>query len=522
MKLGVHISVAKIINTADLKPDSLSDLDNHNVYCGLDSCVTHEVQGKIHSQLDEETRIIYNFELALQAPVLEMMLRGLLTDPYEVSRLLSIYERRRERINSIIQHYASVVWGGPLNPASPKQLIKFFYETMNVPKVYIFDKEKKRLSTNREALEKVQQYRYSRPIATAVLAFRDMSKKIGVLKNGVDDDGRMRFSYNIAGTNTGRFSCNKNVKGGGTNAQNITDELRRIFIADEGKKFAYLDLEQAESRFVAYISGDEAYIEACESADLHVSVAKDIWPELDWSGGDNYNPAADKETAEQKFWRHWSYRDLSKRGGHLTNYVGQPISNAKNLHISVEVMRHFQRTYLGKFSGIKRMFTDVARELQTTSIITTPLGRKRLFFGRNYEDDILRKGVAYRPQSGVGDLLNLGMWKVWKHMRPDVDLLGQLHDAILIQYDDDPTVERRVIATAIDLMTIPITVTDIRLRGALTREMTIPVDVSVGWNWAKVDRKDAKKNPDGLLSYKGEDKRRRLVSPSMELLKRTM
>ena len=510
-----------IINTADLKPNSLSDMDNHNVYCGLDSCVTLEVHGKIFPQLDEDTKIIYAFERALQAPILEIMLRGLLTDPFEVARLLKIYETRRERIHSIIQRYATVVWEGPLNPASPKQLIEFFYETMNVPKVYIFDKGKKRLSTNRESMEKIQQYRYARPIATAVLAYRDMAKKIGVLKSGVDKDHRMRFSYNIGGTNTGRLSANKNVKGGGTNAQNITDELRRIFVADEGKKFAYLDLEQAESYFTAYVSGDEAYINACESDDLHVSVAKDIWPDLDWSSGDNYNPVADKETAEQKFFRHWSYRDLAKRGGHLTNYLGQPQSNAESLHISVDVMKHFHKTYLTKFSGIKRMHTDVARELQTVSCITTPLGRKRLFFGRNYADDVLRKGVAYRPQSGVGDILNLGMWRVWKHMRGDVDLLGQLHDAILIQYDDDPAAERRVIARAIDLMTIPVMVTDIRLRGAETREMTIPVDVSVGWNWAKADR-DLKTNPDGLLNYKGEEKRTRLVSPSTSLLQRIM
>ncbi len=513
--------MVEIINTANLRPDSLSDLDNHNVYCGLDSCVTHEVHRKILPQLDDETQIIYDFERALQAPVLEMMLRGLLTDPYEVSRLLGIYEKRRERVNSIVQRYASVVWGGPLNPASPKQLIEFFYQKMNVPPVYIFDKGKRRLSTNREALEQVQQYRYARPIAIAVLSYRDLSKKIGVLRSGVDRDHRMRFSYNITGTNTGRFSCNKNVKGGGTNSQNITDELRRIFVADEGKKFAYLDLEQAESRFIAYVSGDEAYIEACESADLHVSVAKDIWPSLDWSSGDNYNPASDKETAEQKFWRHWSYRDLSKRGGHLTNYCGMPASNAKNLHISIDIMKHFQQTYFRKFHGIKRSHTDVARELQTTKTITTPLGRKRLFFGRSYADDILRKGVAYRPQSGVGELLNLGMWRVWKYLK-EVDLMGQLHDAILFQYDDDPATERRVIARARDLMTIPVNVTDIRLRGALTREMVIPVEASVGWNWAKVDKRDSLKNPDGLLTYKGKDERKRLVSPSTNVLKRIM
>ena len=520
-----------IINTATLKPSDGTPLDRHQIYCGLDSCVTLEVHSTIKKQLDPDTQLIYDFERALQAPVLEMDLRGILTDGYEVSRLMHIYGNRKERIYSIVQRYAMVIWGAELNPGSHKQLKEFFYDTMNIPKIYKFDKGERKLTVNRDALVQIQQYRYARPIAIAVLSYRDMAKKIGVLKSGIDDDERMRFSWNIGGTNTGRFSANENVFGGGTNSQNITDELRKIFVANEGKKFAYLDLAQAESRLTAYISGDEGYISACEDEDLHTSVAKLIWPELDWSSGPNQNPAADRETAEQKFWRHWSYRDISKRGGHLSNYLGTAAANAKKLNISVETAKRFQHLYFKAFPGIRRMHTDVARELQTTAILTTPLGRRRLFFGRGYEDDILRKGVAYRPQSAVADILNLGMWRVWKEMLappfpctvPWTDLaeavlLSQLHDAILIQYDDDPAVERRVIARAIALMTIPVQVTDIRHRGALTREMVIPVDATVGWNWAKA----SKDNPDGLVSFGKNPERVRQVSPSTDLLQRIM
>ena len=516
--------MATVINTATLKPSDGTPFDRHQIYCGLDSCVTLEIHPVIDKQLDETTRIIYNFSRALQAPVLEMSLRGIFTDGYEVSKLIHIYGNRKDRVYSIIQRYAAVVWGDALNPGSHKQLKEFFYEKMNIPKIYKFEKGERKVTVNRDALEKIQQYRYARPIAIAILSYREMAKKIGVLKSGIDDDERMRFSWNIGGTNTGRFSANENVYGGGTNAQNITDELRKIFVANEGKKFAYLDLAQAESRLTAYISGDEAYISACESDDLHTAVARLIWPELDWSSGHNKNPAADREVAEQKFWRHWSYRDLGKRGGHLTNYIGQPASNAKKLNISVEVMKRFQLTYFGAFPGIKRMHTDVARELQTTAIITTPLGRRRLFFGRNYEDDILRKGVAYRPQSSVADILNLGMWRVWREtITPGtilygVVLLSQLHDAILLMYLDDPAVERRVIARAIELMTIPVTILDIRLRGAVTREMTIPVDATVGWNWAKA----SEENIDGLVPYGKQTERMRQVSPETDLLKRVM
>ncbi len=521
-----------IINTATLQPGDGTPLDRHQVYCGLDSCVTIEVHPAIYKLLDPETKLIYDFERALQAPVLEMSLRGILTDGYEVSKLFHIYEKRKLRIYDIVQKYAMVVWGDSLNPGSHVQLKEFFYERMRIPKIYKYEKGQRKLTVNRDALEKIQQYRYARPIAIAVLAYRDMQKKMGVLNSGIDDDDKMRFSWNIGGTNTGRFSANENVYGGGTNSQNITDELRKIFIAEEGKKLAYLDLAQAESRVTAYISGDEAYISACESEDLHTAIAMLIWPELDWSSGPNRNPAADRETAEKKFWRHWSYRDISKRGGHLTNYVGTAAANAKQLHVSVETMKRFQFLYFKAFPGIRRMHTDVARGLQTTAIITTPLGRRRLFFGRNYEDDILRKGVAYTPQGTVADILNLGMWRVWREMLESrtiakevnfvgvagASLLSQLHDAILIQYDDDPAVERRVIARAKELMTVPVQVTDMRLRDAKTREMVIPVDATVGWNWAKA----SKDNPDGLVPYGVKPERTRQVFPSTNLLQRVM
>lgn len=508
--------MAEVINTGDLTPQTpLEPLDQHQIYCGLDSCVTHEVLSVINEQADDVTDVIYDFERALQAPVLEMMLRGILTDKFEVNRLRGIYEQRKAKLQQVVDALAQAVWNSPLNAGSYQQVADFFYNYMEVPKQYKFEKGKKKLTTNREALETIANYRYPRPIATAILAYRDMVKRIGVLKSGIDDDARMRFSYNIGGTNTGRFSCNENVFGGGTNGNNITDELRRIFIAGKGRKLAYLDLEQAESRVVAYRSGDEKYIAACESSDLHVRVAKLIWKNLAWSGH-NENPDHDRATSEQKFYRHFSYRDLSKRGGHLTNYLGQPDSNARQLKVSREVMRNFNSTYLSEFSGIRRWHTDTARVLQTESCITTSLGRKRLFFGRSWDDANLRKAIAYDPQSTIGDLLNLGMWRVWAQVR-EVDLLTQLYDAILIEYDEE--LEDEIIPKVMDLMTIQVPVTDTRYKNPQTRLMTVPVDATVGWNWGKFHET---KNPDGLKKYRGPEKRRRKIEAEADILTRIL
>ncbi len=505
----------KIIETDKITPGSLNSLDEYHTYCGLDSCLTHEILGKTKPQLDETTTRVYNFSRALQAPILEIMLRGIETDRYQVGRLIGIFTKRKEVLFTIAQEYSWAMWDRGINPNSHQQVKELFYEYMGLPKIYKFEKGVKKLTVNRDALEKLQMYRYARPMAMVILAYKDLAKKIGVLRSGIDEDGRMRFSYNIGGTNTGRLSSNKNVFGGGTNGQNITDELRRIFIAEEGRKFAYLDLEQAESRKVAYLSGDQNYIDACESSDLHVAVAKLIWPELDWSP--NGEPTHDREVAEKKFWRHWSYRDLSKRGGHLTNYMGQAPANARNLHISVDLMKKFQSTYFKAFPGIKRWHTDVARVLQTKSQITTAMGRKRLFFGRGWEDDILRKAVAYDPQSSVGDILNLGMYRVWKSVK-EARLLAQLHDAILISYKDDPVIEERVLKQAKECLIIPLNITETRLRNPVTRLMHIPVDIVVGWNWSKASND----NPDGLVKYRGPEQRVRQVSPSTDLLKLIM
>ncbi len=239
--------MADIIDTATLKPtpEDLESNDKHQIYCGLDSCLTKEIHSKIHPQLDKRTRIVYDFARALQAPVLEMMLRGILTDEFQVAMLIGSYTKRRKRVNSILQRYAIGIWGKELNPNSPKQLKEFFYETMNVPEIYVYEKGEKKLSVNRDTLVKIAQYRFPRPVVLAVLSFKEFNKKIGVLNSGIDSDGKMRFSYNIGGTNTGRFSSNKNVFGGGTNGNNITNDLRRVFVTPEGKKFAYLDQEQA-------------------------------------------------------------------------------------------------------------------------------------------------------------------------------------------------------------------------------------------------------------------------------------
>jgi DNA polymerase-1 len=490
--------MARIINTQTLSQEKLSVHERLQVYNALDCCVTRELIDILLDQLTDETSLIYDFQRALQAPVLEMELRGIRIDMNERRRTTKAFERRLNRAKYILKHLATAVWGKDLNYNSPKQLKEFFYDRLDVPPITASAKGKKRITTNHEALEKMRGYLYAKPIVNAIITCREINKKLGVLRTGVDHDKRMRTSYNICGTKTGRWSSSASAFGSGTNFQNITDELRKIFVADPGKKLAYIDLEQAESRAVGLLvwqcTKDSSYLDACETDDLHTTVCRMVWPDLAWTD----DPIENRETASEPYYRHFSYRHMAKRGGHGTNYYGKPRTMAMHLKVTTSVMEAFQKSYFSAFPGIRGWHTYVAAELQTRGSITTPLGRKRNFFGRRYEDATLREAIAYVPQSMVADILNLGLWRVWKYEKR-AELLAQVHDAILIQYDEE--VEEEVLTSVQDLMKVPVT-----LAG---RTIIIPTEASVGWNWAHYDTE----NPNGLKKWEGSDGRARRDIP---------
>ncbi len=485
------------------------------VYNGLDCCVTMEVFDQISSQLDSNTSHVYEFEKKLQAPVLEMNGKGILID--KVKRNVRVGELRMKarKLEAILDKFAHAVWDRPLLYSSPHQLHAFFYGTMRIPEIKVMSQGVWRVSTNREALEKMSVYLHARPIVSVILALRDIAKQIQTLTTGIDADNRLRTSYNIAGTETGRWSSSENAFGTGGNLQNITDMLRDVCVADEGKKLAYFDLQQAESRAVGLLAfltiGKDNYLSACESGDLHTTVARMCWPKLPWTFSDL---AADKALAEEIFYRSYSRRDLAKRGGHGSNYYGQPNTIAKNLQIEVDVATTFQTNYFGGFPDIKEWHEWTKRELRSTGRLITPFKRVRHFFDRLDDDSTLRKAIAYVPQSMIADMLNESLFRIWLEL-PEVEVILQVHDAVVVQYDEKR--EEEIIPKIIKIMR-----KNYIFNG---RDFSIGSDAMVGWNWAKevtpeYAAKAAKKgrilrvNPDGLRAFGGHDPRRRTERPN--------
>jgi hypothetical protein len=179
-----------------------------------------------------------------------------------------------------------------------------------------------------------------------------------------------------------------------------------------------------------------------------------------------------------------------------TNFYGQPPTMAKHAQLPVEMIVAFQQSYFKAFPGIRKWHTHVAQTLLKEGQITTLLGRKRYFLDRLTEDSTLRKAIAYEPQSITADTIDEGLLNIWRKY-PQVQLLLQVHDSILLQYPEHLEDEL-----------LPLLLKEIEIERTLNggRKFTIPAEAMVGWNWGYA----SEDNADGLIKWKGKtDGRRR-------------
>lgn len=496
--------MARIIDTATLTPEvmnALSGDDSYWVYNGLDVCVTEEVLQACLPMLDNTTSSTYAFSRALQAPVLEMMMRGLLVNQTKRMTVIREFETKLEQLESQLMFILTEGIGVPatFNWRSPKQLGHLLYDIMQLPV------QRKRNangifapSTDRAALEKLSGYFIAEPVINYMLALRDLGKSLGFLRTGIDPDGRMRTNINIAGTNTGRWASSESDYGTGTNLQNVTSSLRSVFVADPGMKFCNMDLEQADSRNLGALVWDTfydkygpdaagKYLDACEAGDLHTQVCKMCNPQLPWG------TEPDRAIADRIFYRGKSYRDGSKVLGHGSNFLGQPRTMAKHTKFPEPDVKLFQQNYFNAFPLIPGYHKHVAYQLKNFSFLTTLYGRRRFFFGRPDDASTLREAVAYSPQSMTADEINTGILNIWRANK--VQLLIQVHDSILFQYPEE--LEDEIVPWALEALKAPL-----ELRGG--RKFVVPTEAMTGWNWGYYSED---KNPDGLKKWKGHDSR---------------
>lgn len=449
-------------------------------YNALDCMVTREIRDIQERELvSYSTLHVLKHEMGLVAPLMAATATGIRVDVDARGRLLLAVEREIADLQRQLDSAA----GGSINVKSPKQVAALLYNKLGLPAKH--KRGSGAETTDAAALTKLAE-KHPHPVLSIILGIRERRDIVErYLSTPLDADGRMRCSFDITGTRTGRLSSRASIFGSGTNLQNQPEVIRRVFIADPGKVFVSSDFSQAEARVVAYYAGEEQLISLFSDPDrdVHKENASRI-----------FNIPIGSITYDQRY--------LAKRIIHASNYGMQADKfvqvvngdaadsyghKGTGITITLSEATRLLELYHLLYPGIRQRFwKDVERDLRATRTLDTPFGRKRTFFGR-WSDKLLMEAYAYKPQSCVGDLCCKAMAMVHRRLPAGAALLLNVHDSILVQCD--PGDVEAVTGIMQECMTIPITIGD--------RTFTIPTDTVVGSNWGK----RTEDNPQGLHTY---------------------
>ena len=180
----------RIIETDNLPPMGL-DLQQM-VYNGLDGMMTMEVDAAI------PPTPTYEFERSLLPLVLEMMQRGILIDQGRRDSMVVHLQQRLTKIAGNFDTLCNGVWGKTFNPRSYLQLQDLLYNRLFLPQVIVSKKGEKKVSTDRDALEKLhREYSRAMPVTSHLLKMRDLEKTIETLTKSLSPAGRWHANFNI-------------------------------------------------------------------------------------------------------------------------------------------------------------------------------------------------------------------------------------------------------------------------------------------------------------------------------------
>lgn len=515
-------------------------------YNAVDCLSTREISHVLDNRMKPEHHRAHDFYMALQGPAVEMTIRGMRVDESARQALVDELKKEIKGVNKALQALVMPTWDvfeketgvclkstrkdnkhswakgeadtperkctacgqsrmkvRAFNPNSDPDLMNLFYNKLAMKPIRNKDGN---VTANKEARDRLKdKYPKHEEIIGLVNQHADLKKQLEFLAFKQSSDGRFKASFNVGVTNTSRWSSNKNPFGEGANAQNVTERHRHIFIADPGMELCYADLRQAESNIIAHEAGDEAYIEAHEMGDTHTYVTRLIYPE--GINGDEWTGDIEKDGKIAKSHRPtWDdreghdYRFQSKAIQHGSNLGLTPFGMAIQKRIPLHAAKDGQARYFRAFPGIRAYQADIRRHVEEQLPIMNALGISFKLFGRPWDEHTVKQGLAIKPQSTVGHVIAIGVYRIWRELA-EVQLLAQVHDAILFQF---PKGRYELVERALELMTVPLPIKGV---DGKWRTTTIGTEAAVGLNWGHVgwDKKAQKEtNPNGLreISFK--------------------
>jgi uracil-DNA glycosylase family 4 len=450
------------------------DRDTFFNYCCTDSAVTYEIRNVHRSLLSKAdgARSHYDFNLACLRPLLYCQIRGINYDVTRADEIRKEYLVKMSEVQQRINARAAEYDMDSVNIGSPKQLCTLLYDRIGLPTQH--PKIGPRIDTSRRTTDEEACLtlfkKFDDSIVTDILTWRSFDKRRQYCEIKHDKDNRIRSSYNLVGTVTGRVSSSKTISGTGYNLQTIPKKLRCLFRADADHHFFQCDLSGADGWTVAAYSAslgdptmleDYRYVidgERIKPAKVialmyHHGAEVNTWPrEKIWE-------ECQKINEEGEGW--WLYF-ACKRVQHATSYdakaarIAETIlhdaykKEGKLITIPIDKCKQLQDLYERvRYRGVMAFKNFIRNQLNTQQgypTLTDSTGHSREFFGRPRDNDTFRQALSHLPQTYTTYATNLAILNLWRdpeNRRSDgslrIEPLHQVHDAVCGQFRKEDT-----------------------------------------------------------------------------------
>ena len=467
-RLGVEMTPIASLIGSGVKQKTMEDVDIADAapYACTDADMTLRLARIFEKELKEQGlwKLFNDVEMPLILILREMERAGIALDV----KSLSAMSRSLGGCMSEIEMKIYDLAGQQFNINSTQQLGVVLFEKLGLPGGR---KTKSGFSTDASVLETLKGVH---PIVELLLEYRQLSKLKSTYVDALPalinpKTGRVHTSFNQTGTTTGRLSSSN------PNLQNIPIrgelglQVRKAFIAGEGRVLLSGDYSQIDLRVLAHLSQDPQLLAAFRRGDdIHRATAAQIF------GVDSaaVTPEMRRVAKTVNF-------------GVIYGMSGYGLEQATSL--SRAEASQFIKLYFEKYKGVAEYIETTKRSARERGYVETLLGRRRYIPDINNSNGQIRASAERMAinmpiQGTAADITKLAMIMAQNEM--DSRGLGQQGSGcrMLLQVHDELVFEVPHNALE-DMKRLVLEV----MPAALKLDVPLTADVKVGANWGEME-----------------------------------
>jgi DNA polymerase-1 len=391
-------------------------------YAAEDAHVTYrlyEVLSKKLQAIPELNNILHNIEMPVARVLTIMEENGIELDLKFLDQLGVEFSNTIQNLENQITELA----GQSFNVSSPKQVGEVLFDKLGL-------KGGKKTATGQYSTSESILEKIDHPITALILEYRGLSKlkstyTDGLQKQANNDSGRVHTSYHQALTTTGRLSSTD------PNLQNIPvreeigRQIRKAFIAPEGRVLLAADYSQIELRLMAHLSQDEALVDAFKHGqDVHRRTAAEV-----------LGIALEDVTNDQ--------RRQAKAVNFGLLYGMSEFGLIRQLGFTRQESQDYIKQYFHRYPGIYEYMQRTRQVALEQGFVETILGRRLYTPDIDARNMMVRKGAERAAinaplQGSAADIIKMAMIEVDKILPKDqAKMLLQVHDELVFEVDAD-------------------------------------------------------------------------------------